>query len=112
MLVDIEKLGKAGSGAPGSGGVWTPDRIMEIIKGIKELVAVGQQIRAGTFPGNGDQGTRAIAPQGDAVTMPQVKSFAQQLLDNLIGQGFGDQSIMTVLEKTPFTINQIRQLIK
>lgn len=109
---------RALSGASSGGaGFWSPDTITGIIKEIRELMLLYQKMK-GAAGGNSnvimDNGPGAVgagpqqqqAPQG--ITMPQVIAVAKQFLDNLDKQGHGDDTLLQVLEKTPFTIKQIR----
>lgn len=101
----------------GPAGFWSPDSITRIIKEIRELMLLYQKMK-GAAGGNNDvvmdSGPVAVGsgpqqqqgPQG--ITMPQVIAVAKQFLDNLANQGHGDDTLLQVLEKTPFTIKQIR----
>lgn len=114
MDIKLNQLGKGAGGSEGSGGGWTPEKVIEIINGIKELAAQAQAMKGGSYQygGNGEPPPSQVANQGGALTIPQVKGTIAQILDNLIAQGHGDDTLLKVLEATPATIKQIRSLLK
>lgn len=110
----------AGASSPGNSS-WGPQNILEIIDGIKKLMQMYRDMRGGGTGGNGavmvnDQGAvdpgAQVGPTPQGITMPQVIAVARQFLDNLDSQGHGDDTILQVLEKTPFTIKQLRGFLR
>ncbi len=129
--VGIEQIGQATKGMVGfgqpaqqAGGFWTPQNITQIITGIKDLMTEYNRMR-GLMGGDEqqvmDNGAQPIGdmqpparsqPQPDAITMNQVKDFAQRLIGELERQGYGDKTVLQVLEGFPFTISQIKGMVK
>jgi len=110
-----------GISAPGSaaGGFWTPDNILKVISGVKELMGEYQKLK-GIMPGAepGDNGQAMIPAHSDmqrtqppGITMPQVRDFAVKVCENLEAQGFGDKSALEVLTAFSFKISEIKRMI-
>jgi hypothetical protein len=111
--------GAAGKAAGGS--FWTPDNITQIIKGIKDLMTEYSKVKSivggmasADVMDNSDMHTGRPPPaqhNAQTVTMPQIKDFGRRLCDQLEKQGYGDQTVLQVLQKLPFTVSQIKGMI-
>ena len=118
-VVNIDQLGAVKPAVLPSAGndFWTPQNINMIIKGVGELLAQYTKLKGGG--GNNDvmdssRENVARAPLQAAtpvITMQQVLGIGKQFCVNLEAQGYGDNTILQVLEKLPFTIKQIKELI-
>lgn len=117
-LLKVKPVAGAIAGASSRGdSFWSPQSIMQVIDGIKKLMQMYVDMRAGGGRGNDgvmtnepraiDPGAQ-VGPTPQGITMPQVIAVAKQFLDNLESQGHGDATLLQVLEKTPFTIKQLR----
>jgi hypothetical protein len=107
MDLELSALGKP---ATSSNAGWTPERINDIINGIGKLMQQYYQLKGGGSAGAVDP-QKTVIQQGNGITMPQVKSFAQQFLDNIIAQGNGDKKVIQVLQEFEPTIKQLRSLL-
>lgn len=118
--VTLAELSKGKAGVSPSGGLWTPGSIKEIITAITDLLKQAKLLQGNS---GGDQSVMSSRPdvlgpgaqpaqaQQTAITMPQLLSLGKQLCDQLMTQGFADSTIIEVLQKTPYTIKQIRELL-
>lgn len=109
----------AGALSAQSGSFWTPANIKQIIDGMTTLMNAYNRMRSGQG-GNNDvmdnsdairQPVQQGAPAAPGVTMPQVLALGKQICTNLETQGYGDSTILQVLEKFPFTIKQLKGML-
>lgn len=121
-LLKLKPVAGAATAASSRGDTfWSPQNIMQVIEGIKTLMQMYVEMRTGGTGGNGavmaneqpviDPGAQ-VGPGPQGITMAQVIGVAKQFLENLDSQGHGDATILQVLEKTPFTIKQIRGFLQ
>ena len=119
-LVNIDQLGAVKpSGILSAGGdnFWTPQNINMIIKGVGELLSQYQKLKGGG--GNNDvmdssrENVARVPLQAAApvITMQQVLGIGKQFCENLEAQGYGDKTILQVIEQVPLTIKQIKGLL-
>lgn len=98
-----------------SGGL---SQIIDVIKGIKELVAQYKSLNGNLIPSlpptapDNLQENKGVKMPSDVLTVSQVKEFLKSFIDNLVEQGYGDKTLSQALSEVPFTIKQIALFIK
>lgn len=120
-LEELAKLkGGAAKVAGGGGGFWTPENINTIVKNVRGLLQDYNAMRGGGAVARADQGELTQGPPGpgqqltapgQGVTMPQLYSFAKQVLTNLETQGYADKTPFEVLQAFTLTIRQLKGMI-
>ena len=118
--VKIDQLGivkPSAFGVAGDSNFWTPNNIKEIISGVTQLFAQYVKLKGGAVNDDVmDNSRQSVLPApspaaAPVITMAQVLSIGKQLCTNLEGQGYGDNTILEVIQKVPLTIKQIKGLL-
>lgn len=118
---DLAAIGKLAAPAvtPSAASAWTPDRVMQVINGVGELIkqyktlapmiGAGQGaapggLPRGVMPGPGGGG-------GGGIGGGQIKTAAKMLLQSLQNQGYGPVPFGQVIAAIPFTVDQMAGFI-
>ena len=87
-------------------GFFSPQGIKQfkdIIEGIKEMLQQAKELKSNpTEPPD----------RKNNLDTNQLIEFGKHFLDSMIQQGYGNKSLAETIDAIPFTINQIRGLIK
>ena len=88
--------------------------IKEIIEGVRSLLKEAKTIGAVTTTTEtlDEKNPTDMIPPGQGITTAQALDFAKKFLDSMIAQGLGDKTIDETIKSLPFTIKQIRGVLK
>lgn len=103
--------------APSAASAWTPDRVMQVINGVGELIKQYRTLAPmlGANQGQAPGGLpRAVMPGpggGGGIGGGQIKTAAKMVLKSLQNQGYGPVPFGQVIAAIPFTVDQVAGFI-
>jgi len=90
----------------------TISRIKEVVDGVRLMIKEAKELQPSVSTPSAIPVNTALTSPASGLTITQLMTFGKQFLDNMIAQGYGDLTVSEAIDKVPFTLKQIRGLLK